>query len=397
MSFFADIPLLPEDPILNLPVAFKEDPRPEKINLGIGAYKSAEGHPFVLAAVQKAESILLQKHLDKEYLPIDGDPDFLRHSLRLLFGIDSPFLKSGLYYAAQTPGGTSALRIGAEFLSKISRTTIFLPQPSWSNHKQVFERAGLNIGSYPYYNDETSNLDFGGMCRAIKNMPPKSAILLHGCCQNPTGLDPTFEEWQELSNLIERQNVIPFFDIAYQGFGTDLDEDARAVRLFADRGHEMLTAYSYSKNFGLYGERTGFLTLCLSEKGQANKIASQIRYLIRANYSNPPLHGARIVSTILKSPELTSEWKTELSTMRERVREMRKSLIATLLSLSREKDFSSLYKQIGLFCFLGLNRNEVRRLREEFAIYMPDDGRINAAGLSTRNVLEIAKAILTVI
>ena len=219
MPFFNDIPQLPVDPILGLPIAFAADPRPNKTNLGIGAYKTADGLPLVLTCVRKAESLLLQKHLNKEYLPIEGDGEFIRCALHLLLGANSPLFQSNQFFAAQTVGGASALRIAGEFLAKLVSKTIFLSQPSWSNHKQIFERAGLNVGSYPYFNPQTCLLDYQGMCEAIKNMPPGSVILLHGCCHNPTGIDPTFEQWKELSELIKKQQLIPFFDIAYQGFG----------------------------------------------------------------------------------------------------------------------------------------------------------------------------------
>lgn len=396
MPFFNDIPQLPDDPILGLPIAFAADPRPNKINLGIGAYKTAEGHPLVLKSVRKAESLLLQKNLPKDYLPIEGDADFLRCSLQLLFGSNSPLWQTGRFFAAQSVGGASALRIGAEFLAKLVSKTVFISQPSWSNHKQIFERAGLNVGSYPYFDPHTFMLDFSGMCEAIKNMPPGSVILLHGCCHNPTGIDPSFEQWKELSNLIKKQQLIPFFDLAYQGFGRGLDEDAQAIRHFVNEGHEMLIAYSFSKNFGLYGERVGFLTVVCSSVDRVPKIASQIRSLIRGNYSNPPLHGARIVSTILKSPELTQEWKTELNNMCERVKEMRKALIAALLVKGQNRNFSYMNQQIGLFSFTGLSPEQVQRLRKEKAIYMPNSGRINVAGLNTQNVSHVAEALLSV-
>lgn len=396
MPFFNDIPQLPDDPILGLPIAFAADPRPNKINLGIGSYKTAEGLPLVLSCVRKAESLLLQKPLTKEYLPIEGDAEFLRCSLQLLLGSDSPLWSSGQYFAAQSVGGASALRIGGEFLAKLVSKTIFLSQPSWSNHKQIFERSGLNVGSYPYFDPQTNLLDYQGMCVAIKNMPPGSVILLHGCCHNPTGIDPSFEQWKELSNLIKQQKVIPFFDIAYQGFGEGLEQDADAIRYFVSEGHEMLIAYSFSKNFGLYGERVGFLTVICSQQNIVAKVGSQIKSLIRGNYSNPPLHGERIVSTILKSHELTLEWKTELSNMCERVKEMRKALIAALLVKGQDRNFAYMHQQKGLFSFLGLTPEQVQYLRKEKAIYMPSNGRINIAGLN-HNVSYVAEALLSVI
>jgi aspartate/tyrosine/aromatic aminotransferase len=397
MPFFNDIPQLPDDPILGLPIAFAADPRPNKINLGVGSYKTAEGYPLVLNSVRKAESLLVQKHLTKEYLPIEGDAEFLRYALQLLLGTESNLWQSGRFFAAQTVGGASALRIGGEFLAKLVSKTIFLSQPSWSNHKSIFEKSGLNVGSYPYFDPKTHLLDYQGMLEAIKNMPPGSVILLHGCCHNPTGIDPTFEQWKELSNLIKKQRLIPFFDIAYQGFGQGLDEDAQSIRYFINEGHEMLIAYSFSKNFGIYGERVGFLTVISSQADQVPRIGSQIKNLIRGNYSNPPLHGARIVSTILKSHELTLEWTTELGNMCERVKEMRKALIAALLVHGQDRNFTYMHQQNGLFSFSGLNPEQVQALRKEKAIYMPSNGRINIAGLNTQNVSYVAEALLSVI
>lgn len=396
MPYFNDIPQLPEDPILGLPILFAADPRPNKINLGIGAYKTAEGAPLVLASVKKAEALLLRKHLNKEYLPIEGDPDFLRLSLQLLFGSDSSLLTSDRFFAAQSVGGASAIRIGAEFLAKLVSKTIFISQPTWSNHKQIFERAGLSVGSYPYFNPQTRLLDYDGMCEAIRNMPSGSVILLHGCCHNPTGIDPTFSQWEELCELIKKQKMIPFFDMAYQGFGEGIDQDAQAIRHFAKEGHEMLVAYSFSKNFGLYGERVGFLTIIGLSHEQIPKIGSQVRSLIRANYSNPPLQGARIVSTILKSHELTVEWKIELHHMSDRIRQMRQALVAALMGKGSDRNLFALHDQKGLFSFCGLTIEQVQRLRKEKGIYTPNNGRINIAGLNIDNVSYLADALLSV-
>lgn len=396
MPFFNDIPQLPDDPILGLPIAFAADPRPNKINLGIGVYKTAEGHPLVLSSVKKAESLILQKHLNKEYLPIEGDPEFLRCALLLLFGSDSSLWQTNHFFAAQSVGGASALRVGGEFLAKLVSKTIFLSQPSWSNHKQIFERAGLNVGSYPYFDPQTHRFDDQGMYHALKNMPPSSIVLLHGCCHNPTGIDPSFDQWKELSYLMKKHHLIPFFDMAYQGLGHDLDQDAEAVRYFVNEGHEMLVAYSFSKNLGLYGERVGFLTIICSQIEKIPKIGSQIKSLIRGNYSNPPLHGARIVSTILKSHELTLEWKTELMNMCERVKEMRKALIAALLVKGQDRNFAYMHQQNGLFSFFGLTPEQVQHLRKEWAIYIPNNGRINIAGLNMQNVSYVAESLLSV-
>lgn len=396
MPVFDEIPLMPEDPIFGLPIAFDADLRPNKINLGIGAYKTADGLPLVLNSVRKAESLILQKHLNKEYLPIEGDADFILCSLQLLLGADSPLFQTGTYFSAQTVGGASALRIAGEFVAKLISKTIFIPQPTWANHKQIFERAGLNVGSYPYFDSSNCLLDFTGMCQAISNMPPKSIVLLHGCCHNPTGIDPSFEQWKELSDLIKRQQIIPLFDIAYQGFGNGVDEDAEAVRYFVEQGHQLFITYSCSKNFGLYGERAGFLAIVCSTLEQTTKIGSQVKTLIRANYSNPPLQGARIVSTILNSHALTMEWKEELLNMCVRIKEMRKAFVAALHVKASGRDFSYLNQQKGLFSFSGLTPEQVQTLQQEKAVYIPSNGRINIAGLNSQNISDAADAILSV-
>lgn len=396
MSFFDEIPLLPPDPILGLPILFAAESRPNKVNLGIGSYKTAEGLPLVLNSVRKAENLILQRHLNKEYLPIDGDSEFLKCALQLIFGGELSSIESERLYASQTLGGSGALRIAGEFFSKLINSNIFLPQPSWLNHKPLFERGGMNVGSYPYFDPKTHLLDFKGMCQAINNLPPASIILLHASCHNPTGVDPTLEQWRELSGLIKKRGLFPFFDFAYQGFGDSIEADAQSVRLFAREGHEMMVAYSFSKNFGLYGERVGLLSVLTSEPKTKPKIASQVSTLIRGNYSNPPLQGARIVSTILKSHELTLDWKGELKNMCERIKEMRKALVAALLVRGHDRNFDFILKQNGLFSFIGLSKEQVDRLRSEYAIYMPSNGRINLAGLNTQNIEYFVQALLSV-
>lgn len=394
MSFFSNFTLIPEDPILSLPVAFTADSRLNKVNLGIGAYKTAEGKSLVLTSVQEAEQLILKKQTNKDYLPIDGDKEFLKHALQLLLGKEMPILNSDCLFAAQTVGGSGALRVGGELLSQLKTPIIFLSEPSWPNHQHIFQRAGLTIKSYPYLDPVSCQLDFDGMVNAIKNMPPFSIILLHGCCHNPTGVNPSFEQWKELSRVVKKHQIIPFFDIAYQGFGEDLNKDAESIRYFVNEGHEMLIAYSFAKNFGLYGERVGFLAVISSHVDVSQRVGSQVKSLIRGNYSTPPVHGAKIVSTVLSSPPLYSQWEHELANMRDRVKEMRAALIATLLAKDSNKDYSYMYQQSGLFSFCGLTPDQVIRLRHEKGIYMPTNGRINIAGLNTQNMNYVAESFL---
>jgi aspartate/tyrosine/aromatic aminotransferase len=394
MPFFNDLDLLPEDPILSLPIAFAADPRTTKVNLGIGAYRTAEGMPFVLTSVKTAEAQILQKNLNKDYLPIEGDQEFLQRGLQLLLGSHLADIDPTHIFAAQTVGGSGALRIGGEFLAKNVGYRLFLSQPSWSNHTAIFEKSGLSVGSYPYYDTHTHKIDFDGMCQAIQNMPPGSIILYHASCHNPSGVDPTFAQWEELSALIKKQQVIPFFDVAYQGFGQGIEQDVAAVRQFAKDGHEMLVAYSFAKNFGIYGERAGFLALIATNADATTKIASQIKTLVRGNYSTPPLHGARLIKTILKSDDLTQEWLVELHHMRDRIQEMRTAFTAALLTKGGNEKFAHIQEQKGLFSFCGLSSEQVWQLRQAKGIYMPSNGRINIAGLNMQNISYVVDAIL---
>jgi len=394
MGFFDQVAREAADPILGLNAAFAADSRPSKVNLGVGAYKTAELKPMVLSSVKKAEERLYSLDLNKEYLPITGDTVFVDHILDLIFGENSMLKAEERIFGAQSLGGTGALYIGGAFLLQEVTKTIYLSDPTWANHRPLFDRIGFNIEQYPYYNRKDSTLDFDHLKESIKAMPSGSVILLHACCHNPTGLDPTFEQWQEISSLLKQQGIIPFFDFAYQGFGVGVEEDARVVRFFVQEGHEMLVAYSCSKCFGLYGERVGALFIVSRNKEITEKVSSKVKKIIRTNYSNPPFHGAQIVKMILGVEELKHEWLAELNNMRERVVQMRKTLASGLLAKSRNRDFSFLNKQNGMFSFSGLRKDDVERLIVEYGIYMPNSGRINVAGLSLHNIDYVVDAIL---
>lgn len=396
MPFFETIDLLPDDPILKLPALFAADSRSPKVNLGVGIYKDSEGKSIVLNAVRAAEAILQENKPNKDYPPIEGDPSFLKESMILCFGKDSPAIDNGQIFAANTLGGTGALRLGGEFMAQENSRTLFLPDPSWPNHRPVFQHSGLKIRQYPYYDPISHRLDFEGMCAAIKCMPPGSIILLQACCHNPTGVDLSFEQWKEISSLIKTNKILPFFDFAYQGFGESIDADAQSIRYFLKEGHEMLIASSYSKNFGLYGERVGVLFACTQNRDTTRKIGSQLKQIIRGMYSMPPLHGARIVTTILQTPNLKKEWMDELANMRDRIREMRQTLVAGLVAKSAHNDFNFLNNQVGIFSFCGLNSEQVDLLQKKYAIYMPSNGRINIAGLNPLNMNYVIDAILSV-
>lgn len=388
---FETLELLPPDPVLGVPALFQKDTHPHKVNLSVGAYQDAEGRPYVLEAVKDAEKKMAGEHLLKNYLPIEGDPEYIQLSTALIFAS----LSKERFFAAQTVGGTSALRLGGDLLKRAAVPLIALSNPSWPNHAPIFKQAGLEVIEYPYYDDRTHDVDFGKLVEAVRALPKGSAILLQACCHNPTGMDLKFSQWQELGKELKKNGIIPFFDSAYQGFGNGLEEDVKAIRWFAGQGIDMLVASSFSKNMGLYGERAGFLAV-LSEKEQA-KVASQVKQLIRSNYSNPPIHPARIVATLLKDPVLKKEWERELTTMRDRIQCMREDLAFGLAAQGAKRDFTFLNRQRGVFSYSGLTLQEVQRLKEEWGIYLLQNGRMNVAGLNPGNLDTVIKAIVNVI
>lgn len=396
MSFFDSLELMPDDPIVSIPKYFAADPRPNKVNLGIGSYKGAEGLPYVLDCVRDAEAALREKKLSREYLPIEGDAELLKLTENLIFGKQLLSSFSGGIFLAQTIGGTGALYLGGQFLSKNVGNTIYIPNVTWPNHRGAFSKSGFNVSQYRYFDDRSHLLDFDRMCTEISEMPENSTILLHACCHNPTGIDPTHDQWMELSTLIKRQRIIPFFDFAYQGFSKSPDDDAFPIRYFLSQGHELLVANSFAKNFGLYADRVGTLSVVTHNKNNAVKAGSQLKSLIRCNYSSPPRHGAEIITEILSSEEQKKVWLTELGNMRDRLKEMRHTLVTGLQAKSKDHDWSYLNGQTGFFSFCGLNEGQVHRLIKDYAIYMPTNGRINVSGLNGHNMDYVIDAILEV-
>jgi aspartate aminotransferase len=397
MTFFESASLLPEDPILNLQVEFSTDPRPNKINLGIGAYNDAKGHPVLLSTVRKAERALIDSLHDKEYLPIVGNHLLIHETFNLVFGKNAFGDLNHRLFGVQSVGGTGALRLAADFFVQHTNRTIFISDPSWPNHRLAFTRSGLKVETYPYYDFAKNKIYFSSMLQVVKTIPSGSVILLQAGCHNPTGMDLTYAEWQELSLVIKKRQIFPFFDFAYQGFGSGIEEDAIPIRLFVNDGHTLFVASSYSKNMGLYGERVGVLSCLFNDNKTAMIVASHLKQIIRAMYSTPPIHGAQIASHILRSPQLKQEWVEELQKMRERVHEMRLALAKGLLAKSSSFDFTFMKDQNGLFSLSGLNPDQVLQLKQKYAIYMPTNGRINVAGLNTRNLDAVIKAILSVI
>ncbi|KAL5768823.1 hypothetical protein ACOSP7_015366 [Xanthoceras sorbifolium] len=395
-SVFGAIVRAPEDPILGVTVAYNKDPSPNKLNLGVGAYRTEEGKPVVLSVVRKAEQLLVNDQSRiKEYLPIVGLADFNKLSAKLIFGADSPAIQQNRVVTVQCLSGTGSLRVGAEFLARhYHELTIYIPQPTWGNHPKIFTLAGLSVKTYRYYDPATRGLNFQGLLEDLGAAPSGVIVLLHACAHNPTGVDPTLEQWEQIRQLMRSKGLLPFFDSAYQGFASgSLDADAQSVRTFVADGGECLVAQSYAKNMGLYGERVGALSIVCKTEDVASRVESQLKLVIRPMYSNPPIHGASIVATILKDSNMYNEWTVELKAMADRIINMRQQLYDALSAKGTPGDWSHIIKQIGMFTFTGLNSEQVAFMTKEYHIYMTSDGRISMAGLSSKTVPHLTDAI----
>lgn len=395
---FEKISAAPADPILGLADLFRADERPHKINLGIGVYKDETGKTPVLTSVKKAEQYLLENEVSKSYLSIDGLPEFSLRTQELLFGKDNDVIMNKRARTAQTPGGTGALRVAADFIAhNTTAKRIWISNPTWPNHRNVFAAVGLEVCDYDYYDATEHKLDFDGMVASLNAAQTGDIVLFHGCCHNPTGIDPTLEQWAQLASLSQQKGWLPLFDFAYQGFANGLDEDAQGLRTFAANHQELLVASSYSKNFGLYNERVGACTLIAADSAIADTAFSQVKAAIRANYSNPPSHGAAVVATILSNDILRGIWEQELTAMRERIQRMRQLFVNTLQEKGAHQDFSFIIQQNGMFSFSGLNKDQVIRLRDEFGIYAVNSGRVNVAGMTPENMAPLCEAIVAVL
>ncbi|KAL6985407.1 Aspartate aminotransferase 3, chloroplastic [Sarracenia purpurea var. burkii] len=395
-SVFGHVVQAPEDPILGVTVAYNKDPSPIKLNLGVGAYRTEEGKPLVLNVVRKAEQLLVNdRSRVKEYLPIVGLADFNKLSAKLIFGADSPAIQENRVATVQGLSGTGSLRVGAEFLGKhYHQRTIYIPQPTWGNHPKIFALGGLSVKTYRYYDPATRGLNFHGLLEDLSSVPLGAVVLLHACAHNPTGVDPTPEQWEQIRKLVRSRALLPFFDSAYQGFASgNLDADAQSVRMFVADGGELLMAQSYAKNMGLYGERVGALSFVCKSADVASRVESQLKLVIRPMYSSPPIHGASIVATILKDRNMFDEWTVELKAMADRIISMRHQLFDALRARGTPGDWSHIIKQIGMFTFTGLNSEQVAFMTKEYHVYMTSDGRISMAGLSSKTVPHLADAI----
>jgi aspartate/tyrosine/aromatic aminotransferase len=395
---FETLSIAPPDPILGLTDAFNRDPRPHKINLGVGVYQDAAGRTPILECVKRAEGRLLQTESSKEYLGIAGSPAFASEVAKLLLVADHEVIRAARSATAQTPGGTGALRVAADFLkSTLPDATIWLSDPTWPNHPSIFKAAGLRTAVYPCFDAPKNALAADSMLAALAKIPKGHVVLLHGCCHNPTGVDPSAGQWSQIASALATRGVLPIVDIAYQGFADGLAEDAAGIAALVRDGAELLVCSSYSKNFGLYNERVGALTIIGRDEKATQAALSHIKQSIRANYSNPPSHGAAIVATVLADPQLRAQWEIELSAMRDRINGMRSLFVDTLARRGANRDFSFIKRQRGMFSFSGLSRTQVDRLRDDHAIYIVGSGRINVAGMTEANIDRLCAAITAVL
>jgi aromatic-amino-acid transaminase len=389
--------MVPGDPILGLTEAYNADTRPGKVNLGVGIYYDEQGRIPLLRCVQQVEQAMAAESKPRGYLPIDGLPAYDLATQKLLFGAQSAALEAGRVVTSQTIGGSGALRIGADFLKRtLPQAKIAISDPSWENHRVVFGTAGFEVSDYRYYDPSTYGLDFPGMLADLGALEPGTVVLLHACCHNPTGVDLTAAQWAQVVELVKERGLLPFIDIAYQGFDKGTDADATAIRLFVDSGiPAFLVASSYSKSFSLYGERVGALSVVAADRDEAKRVQSVIKRTIRSNYSSPATHGGAMVAAVLGSDELRVQWEQELGEMRERIHQLRAGLVNKLAALGAP-EFGFIQQQAGMFSYSGLSKAQVDRLREEYAIYAIGTGRICVAALNTGNLDKVADAVYAV-
>ena len=397
-SIFAAVEMAPRDPILGLNEAFNADARTTKVNLGVGVYFDDNGKIPLLAAVKAAEDARVKAALPRGYQPIEGAAAYNTAVQNLLFGKDSALLANGQVVTAQALGGTGALKIGADYLKRLNADAkVYISDPSWENHRALFESAGFVVENYAYYDASTRGVNFVGMKQSLNSMAPGSIVVLHACCHNPTGADLTDAQWGEVVEICKERGLVPFLDMAYQGFADGIDADAVAVRAFSASGLQFFASSSFSKNFSLYGERVGALSIVTASKEEGGRVMSQLKRVIRTNYSNPPTHGGALVAAVLASPELRGQWETELAGMRDRIRAMRTGLVAAIKAQGVAQDFSFVAQQRGMFSYTGLSAAQVERMKDEFGIYAVSTGRICLAALNTKNIDYVAKAIATVV
>ena len=394
----AAVEMAPRDPILGVTEAFNADTNPSKVNLGVGVYCNDEGKVPVLDCVRRAEQKLAETALPRNYLPIDGLPAYNKAVQSVLFGDAHPAVKAGRIVTAQTLGGTGGLKVGADLLRRIDPgAEIWISDPSWENHRAIFEYAGFKVNTYPYYDAATHGVKFDAMLAALRTLPAGAIVLLHACCHNPTGVDLAPAQWEQVLAVVKERGLVPFLDIAYQGFADSLDADAAAVRRFAAECDVAFVASSFSKSLSLYGERVGAVSVVTGNSEEAARVLSQMKRVIRSNYSNPSTHGGQTVATVLNTPELRTMWEKELGEMRDRIKLMRRQLVEKIRAQRADFDFGFVEKQRGMFSYSGLTKDQVAALRKDYSVYAIDSGRICVAALNSRNIDHVAKAVAEVL
>lgn len=397
-SLFAAVEMAPRDPILGLTEAYNADANPKKVNLGVGVYYNDDGKIPLLAAVKAAEKARLEAMPARGYQPIEGPATYNQAVQKLLFGEASSLLAEGRVVTVECLGGTGALKVGADWLKRLlPDNKVYISDPSWENHRALFESAGFLVESYPYYDAATRGVNFTAMKSGLASLPSGSVIVLHACCHNPTGADLTAEQWQEVVSVVREKGLVAFIDMAYQGFADGIEADALVLKLFAESGLQFLVSSSFSKSFSFYGERVGALSIVTASKDESARVLSQVKRVVRTNYSNPPTHGGAVVAAVLSSPELRKMWEDELAGMRDRIRAMRTGLVDKLKARGVAQDFSFVVKQRGMFSYTGLTAQQVERMKAEFGIYAVGTGRICLAALNAKNIDYVADAIAAVV
>jgi aromatic-amino-acid transaminase len=397
-SILSGVQMAPKDPILGVTETFNADKNAAKVNLGVGVYYDDNGKVPLLECVRLAEVQLTEKSAPRSYLPIDGLPAYDKAVRELVFGADSNAVKENRVVTVQTLGGTGGLKVGADFLRRFApQAQIWISDPSWENHRALFESAGFTVNTYPYYDAASHGVKFDAMVGALKALPAGAIVVLHACCHNPTGVDLSEDQWTAVIDAVVAGGLVPFVDIAYQGFGDGIDADGKVVRRFAAAGIPVFVSNSFSKSFSLYGERVGSLSVVASSADEASRVLSQLKRTVRTNYSNPPTHGGQIVATVLGSAELRATWEKELGQMRERIRQMRRHLVEKLRARKPGVDFEFVIRQRGMFSYSGLSKEAVGRLRDEYSVYAIDTGRICVAALNSRNIDHVVDAVAKVL
>ena len=394
---FSAIEMAPRDPILGITEGFNADKNPAKVNLGVGVYYDDNGKVPLLECVKKAEAILMEKFAPRTYLPIEGLAAYDKAVQELVFGADSAIVQEKRAITAQAIGGTGALKLGADFLKRFAPDAqVWISDPSWENHRALFESAGFTVNNYPYYDATTRGVNFSGMLETLKSIPAGSIVLLHACCHNPTGADLTSEQWTQVIEVVTTRGLVPFLDMAYQGFGDGIERDGALIAQFIATGSAFFVATSFSKSFSLYGERVGALSVVCANSDECARVLSQLKIVIRTNYSNPPTFGAQVVATVLGTPVLRAQWEGELQGMRERIRATRHALVAKLTAAGVQGDLSYIAQQKGMFSYSGLAKEQMQRLRSEFGVYGLDSGRICVAAINSKNIDAVVAALAMV-